>query len=319
MKKHNRATVIENFSKKRDMAEAASEAKRLEIHSLIPETMEIDRELFSTSVKILSIATAGENIEEKMNSLKNENKALREKRAALLVSHGFPADYTDIKYECEKCSDTGFVGMKMCDCFKKAVSLAAFEDSGIGNLVKTQSFETFSLDYYTGQNRVYMESRLKVLMDFANNFEKNKGENFIFMGATGLGKTHLSTSVAKVVLENGGNVVYETIHDIVSAFEGQRFHGTVTEEELTDYFNCDLLIIDDLGCEVSNNFTVSCLYNIINSRINNDKSTIINTNYTQNELRDKYDDRITSRIFGEFLAIVFSGKDIRGQKLAKEQ
>lgn len=318
MKSSHTAKILEDFSKKRLSAIAQSERRTTEVQAFVPEIFDIDKKLSSTSVNIMAAAMSGENVEEKIAAIKEENAQLRAERKKLLVKNGYPEDYTDIKFECSLCNDTGFVGINMCSCLKKLVALGAFHDSGIGELVKKQSFETFSFDYYTEDALKFAKMNYNTLKDFAEGFTEGENSSFILMGNTGLGKTHLSTSVAKTVIEKGFKVVYDTINDIMADFEAQRFRGTVSEEDIRDrYYGCDLLIIDDLGCEVTNQFTVSCVYNLLNTRINSSRSTIINTNLTHNELREKYADRITSRIFGEFRPLLFKGQDIRYQKLKK--
>ena len=147
-----------------------------------------------------------------------------------------------------------------------------------------------------------------------------KTYNPLFLyGGSGLGKTHLSTSIAKVLIERGFDVVYDSAQNIISDFEYERFgrgYGDMSDSRTDKYFDCDMLIIDDLGTEMANQFTVSCLYNIINTRINHSKSMIISTNLAQNEIRERYTDRITSRLFGDFMVMKFTGKDIRLQKLS---
>ena len=318
MKSNNIARIIEEYTGRWRRDEIESEKKKFEVHARFPEIFDIDRELSLTSVSIMSAAMSGVDVENKINDLKKRTTELRKRRDDILVANGFPADYTDIHYECKECSDTGYVGLNMCQCLKRAVTLAAFEDSGIGDLVETQNFDNFSLDFYEGKNRLYMEANLHILKEFAKEFEPKKSCNYILMGKTGLGKTHLSTAVAKVVIEKGFRVVYDSVNNIMSDFQEQRFRGTVSEDEISSrYYECDLLIIDDLGCEVANQFTISCIYNLLNSRINNRRSTIISTNLTGAELREKYDDRITSRIFGEFKPVIFEGNDVRAQKLIK--
>ena len=134
------------------------------------------------------------------------------------------------------------------------------------------------------------------------------------MGKTGLGKTHLSTSVAVKVIERGFDVLYVSVCSMISDFEKKRFNYNESVD-LSRYYSADLLIIDDLGAEMTNQFTVSCFYDVINSRITNRKSTIINTNLKKEEIAARYGDRIESRLFGEYLPVPFLGKDIRGQKI----
>ena len=319
MRNSKTAEVIERFAEKRRRAESEYERRCTEVNDAVPGVKEIDEELRATSVNLLNAILSGEDVEAKLAELKARNKALRERKAEMLKAAGYPADYTDVHFECEKCSDTGFVGTKVCECLKKEVAMAALEDSGIGKLAKTQGFDTFDFSYYTGRDLEAARHNFNTLKDFADNFSPDFSKNYILMGATGLGKTHLSTSVAKVVIDKGYKVVYDTIDRILSDFKAERFKDTMTEEELSDrYYNCDLLIIDDLGCEVINQFTVSCIYNLINTRVNLNKSTIINTNLTIDELREVYADRITSRMFGEFTPLLFAGMDIRRQKLVRQ-
>ena len=155
------------------------------------------------------------------------------------------------------------------------------------------------------------------LRTFAERFKRGCSENYLLLGGTGLGKTHLSTSLAKTVIERGYDVVYTTVINMLDDFERKRFSSQNADtEHLTDrYFECDLLIIDDLGCELSTQFTVSSLYNLINTRLNEGSSTVLNTNLSPDELQKRYDNRITSRILGNFSPLLFRGEDIRLQKL----
>jgi DNA replication protein DnaC len=264
----------------------------------------------------MAAALRGGNVDDAVAAMREENESLRRMRGELLVQAGYPADYTDIRYRCEACGDTGFIGTKMCACMRRELVLAGYESSGIGRLMQSQSFDTFSLDYYPAQDRGGMEANYRTLREFAAHFDSRRGENYLLIGTTGLGKTHLSTSVARLVIDSGFDVVYDTAQGVFSAFEAAQF-GRDEDAGEEKYLRCELLILDDLGTELTNNFTVACLYNIINTRLNNHLSTIINTNLTHSELRTRYADRITSRLFGEFRPLLFTGSDIRREKLKR--
>ncbi len=320
--KENYVRIRQEYADKNLRAKEAAERRANELHQKYPELLKIDRVLSETGLSIMRESLKGkEGLEERIAKLRENNRELLAIRAQYLESIGYPADYTAVKYECEKCSDTGFVGTKLCECMRRDLVLAGYESSGIGNLMRTQSFDTFSLDYYnrSRDERANMEFTLAACKEYANDFTENNGKNMFFCGTTGLGKTHLSTSVAKSVIERGFDVVYDTSQNILADFEYERFvrgYSDTSEVRTDKYFDCDLLIIDDLGTEVANQFTVSCLYNIINTRINQRKSMIISTNLTQSEIRERYSDRITSRLFGDFMVYRFTGKDIRLQKLS---
>lgn len=308
--------VREDFATRRLAAADASREKKERLYTEIPELAPLDAEISSVGVRALGVSIGSRDPEGAIRAMQEKHTALRARRAALLAAHGYPADYTDIRYRCEKCLDTGFLGTKMCSCMRRELILATLETCGLGALMQTQSFANFSLDYYRGEERERMAANCAALRSFAENFAARRGESWLLIGATGLGKTHLSTAVAKTVIEAGFDVVYDTAQGMFSAFEASRFGRGGPADAEDRYFSADLLILDDLGTEMTNSFTVSCLYNVINSRVNARRSTVINSNLTHSELRARYADRITSRLFGEFRPLVFTGRDVRAQKLS---
>lgn len=314
----NYRKIREEYEGKPQRARDAAKRREDELHRKFETVAQIDKLLSETSLKIYGESLKGRaGIDERIDKLREENAELRQMRAQILTANGYPADYSSVKYECPKCGDTGFVGINMCDCLKKRLILAGYESSGIGRLIKTQSFETFDLEKCRGSERQYenMKKILSVCRSFADTFEPKSGKNLLFMGTTGLGKTHLSTSVAKVVIERGYDVVYDTFQNILNDFESERFgRSSESADRTRRYYGCDLLIIDDLGAELTNQFTISVLYNLLNTRLNNSASMIINTNLLVKEIRDRYNDRITSRLYGEFESYVFFGEDLRIKK-----
>ena len=315
--KENFSRVTREFADKKARAISLAQERRATVHAAHPDIAEIDSLLSMTCAKIVDEISKGSlNIDERIKRVKDENLALQARRAELLLSYGYPADYTDIKYSCTECQDTGYTGYKMCRCMKKALTEAGYKSSGIGRLFETQSFESFSLDYYSADTRQRMAGNLELCKYYAANFDGKNDRNLLFFGGTGLGKTHLTTSIAAVVIEKGFDVVYDSSQNIFREFEDKHF-GRSESAYTQKYFDCDLLIIDDLGTEMINQFAVSTLYSIINTRMIDGKATIINTNLSSDELRKRYTDRVVSRFFGEYTVIPFVGKDIRMQKLGK--
>ncbi len=321
--KENYVRIREKFAEKNLHAKEAAERRAKELHIKYPELVKIDKALSETGLAIFSESMKGKDgLDERLEVLRTENKMLQEARANYLVKIGYPADYTSVKYDCMDCQDTGFIGTKMCDCMRRELILAGYESSGIGGLIKTQSFESFCLDYYKKSEQEF--SNMSMIFDnckkYAQTFGSEKNQNLLFLGPTGLGKTHLSTSIAKAVIERGFDVIYDCAANILSDFENERFGRAYSDrnDATTDkYFDTDLLIIDDLGTEFQSQFTVSCIFTVINTRLNNNKALIISTNLNQKEIRERYGDRLASRLFGDFMAMQFYGSDIRKQKMMK--
>lgn len=318
--KQNFKRIREEYANKHFVAEEAAASRLTELHAALPKVAEIDRRLGKTGVGIMSAGLLPEKQRiAEIERLHRENDALLMERGRLLMAAGYPSDYSDVKYECEKCGDSGYVGIKMCDCMRNALVLAGFESSGISRLLEKQTFDSFSLDYYKNDAKAYanMERVFAIMKGYADDFSPERAQNLALFGGTGLGKTHLSSAVAREVIRKGFDVLYVTALDLIADFETEQFgQRNIARGELTDkYFECDLLIVDDLGTEVSNQFTVSVIYNLINIRINRKAPMILSTNLGQKELLNKYNDRVTSRIFGEFRPLLFLGADVRMQKI----
>ncbi|MBQ8849697.1 MAG: ATP-binding protein [Clostridia bacterium] len=306
------------FSQKYILARERAGQRRSELHAKFPRVWEIDRLLSRTGMDIMGVISSGKDTDAQIAAIKERNEKLLAERGQILREGGYPEDYSDIKYECEKCGDTGFVGTCMCECMRRALVMAGYESSGIGALIRSQSFENFSLDFYRtgGGNADLMKLNVDKLRLFADGFGRDTYKNFLFIGGTGLGKTHLSTSVAKRVIDRGCDVLYVTAVGMIADFESVRFgDGSKAKHDTDRYVDAELLIIDDLGTEVANQFTLSCIYDVVNGRINARRSTIINTNLSSKEIETKYNERIYSRLIGEYYPILFSGTDIRKQKI----
>ena len=238
--KKNITAVYEEFEARRLENKETRQTRLFEVYSLCPEIKEIDKELSKTGPAIFEAVMDGkEGLEERLSALQAKNEELQKKRADLLVENGFDKNYTDLKYDCPLCQDSGYQGAKMCSCLREALTLKSYESSGILNLLKTQSFESFSLEVYPEECRDIMKRNYKRLRKFADSFEENK-DFLLLVGGTGLGKTHLSTSVAKSLIDNGYDVVYEIAQNIFSDFDTDRFRDRYSDSELlsTKYLEC---------------------------------------------------------------------------------
>ncbi len=313
--------IYDEYTGKYLIARERADERAREARRAIPELAGLDRELSLVGLEIFSASiSSGEDYKSRLDEVRAKNEALQKKRAELLILNGYSEDYTDVKYDCPKCSDAGFVDNRMCSCMKEALVLAGIENSGFASLIREQSFDNFSLDYYKKSTSHYemMRRNLEFLKGYADSFDERTSPSILMMGGTGLGKTHLSSAVARRIIEKGNDVFYTGAIDLFSQFEIQRFKSSYTNDtnELIErYFECDLLIIDDLGTEMINQFSVSTLYNLINDRLSRKKPVIISTNLSKDEIQKKYTDRITSRMLGEYQVLFFMGTDVRKQKL----
>lgn len=313
--------IKEKYAAKHEIAEEAAERRQKKLEKLIPGLKEIDVRLAATGPRLLAVAMKKSN--ESFEDVKNSVIALRSERDMLLQANGYPADYTDPKYECTLCNDSGYVDERMCECLKKEIRAASYAHAGISKLIDKCTFDNFDLSYYEGNTQSYesMKRNFALIRQYAEIFNPNDSPNLILFGNTGLGKTHLSIATAKVVIDSGWDVIYTGATGMISDFESVRFHNDddaiASGNSTQRYFDCQLLIIDDLGTEVINQFTTSCIYEIINRRINNGLSTIISCNLNQKELGSRYTDRIASRIFGEYMPLIFTGIDVRQQKISR--
>ena len=305
----NYQKVKAQIEKRRLDAIALADRRNLELRAISEDIRIIDADLVKTGLRLFKAACEGRDI----TPIREENLSLNSTRRALLKSLGYPEDYTEPAYVCKKCSDSGFVGTAMCSCFREMLIKENILSSGIGRLIERQSFDNFSLAGYEGEARSIMEKNLAAAKDFAESFAK-ENKNLLLIGPTGTGKTHISTSIAKVLIEKGVEVLYDSAQNIVSAFEKDKFKSGygAYEPEGTKYLECELLILDDLGTEFISQFTVSCLYNLLNTRMNKGLATVISTNLSPAELSEKYEDRIYSRIVGaDSRILLFKGKDRR--------
>ena len=313
-----------DYETKYKRAHEDADRRRAQLHEAVPGVREIDAQLGRVGLEIMSaIVKGGAATAKQIGEIREKNEQLQAKRAELLSKYGYPEDYSDVRYECSVCSDSGFVDGKMCACMKKELVMAGCESSGMGHLMRSQSFENFSLDYYrqNAAEQAEMDRNLSVAYRYAENFKVGVSGNLLLMGGTGLGKTHLCSAMARVIIEGGHDVYYTGAQGLISDFERQRFGNSTSYgggEDVDRYFECDLLIIDDLGTEVTNQFTVACLFNVINTRLSSGRCTIINTNLSPSELQSRYTDRIVSRLLGEYRTMRFVGRDVRAQKLAKK-
>ncbi len=299
--------------------------RRAEIYESIPEIRTIDGEIRALMSELVALAlgTGSHTAAE----LESASLTLQDRRVALLRAHGYDAHYLDEILSCPICGDTGFLSDgKPCACLIRLYN--AEQTRELSPLLKNgqESFDTFRTAYYpveplspnTPAPRVQMERIFRICRNYAEGFMPGSG-NLLFTGMPGLGKTFLSACIAREVAAKGFSVAYDTAVTLLSAFEQEKFSRSAEEQadaasRVRQLKGCDLLILDDLGTELSSAFTQSALYTLLDGRIRSGRSTIISTNLDRDAIRERYGPALSSRLEGEYQYLRFIGKDIRAQK-----
>ena len=318
--------ALARFDEDRQRREENFRERERAVYRKEPRIEQINIELSHTMAKIIASGLKrGTDPRPAIHALQEENLRLQAERAGLLQDMGYPADYLEQKPNCSRCNDTGFDGSEMCSCLRGYYVRAQNEELSQLLDLGTQSFETFNFDYYSPlpdfeqgiSPRMNMETVYDVCQDYAHEFSPRSG-SLLLSGDTGLGKTFLSASIARVVSESGHSVVYDTANHIFSLFEAQKFRRESGEENANDagdrYLRCDLLIIDDLGTEMTTSFVQSAIYQIVNTRLMTGKKTVISTNLSPDEIGRRYGAAVRSRIEGEYRVLPFFGDDIRKRR-----
>ena len=288
-----------------------------------PRQAEIDRERRGTMGRIVTSALQkGTDPLPAIRVLRDENLELQRERAELLTAMGEPIDYLDDKPACPLCGDTGYRKGQVCGCLKKYYAREQLHELSRLLPLGEATFDGFRFDYYDDavwpdygtSPRANMERNFDVCRDYAQQFSKGSG-NLLLSGGTGLGKTFLSACIARVVSDGGYSVVYDTAGRIFSRFEEAKFRGDAEgDADAKRCQRCDLLIVDDLGTEMTTSFVQSALYQLVNGRLMEGKATIISTNLAPEELGTRYGGAVLSRLEGEYEILPFFGEDIRRLK-----
>ena len=292
-----------------------------EVYEKAPRLQTLDHTISELSVRQAHKLLDGDSAA--LTVLKNDLHLLFEEKRMLLEQMGLPVDYLEPVYTCPDCRDTGYIGDRKCHCFEKAIINFLYTQSNLQKILEKENFSTLSMEYYstghidplTGRTaQEAMKTAVRACKEFVKDFPRGE-KNLLLCGDTGVGKTFLTHCVAKEILDRTFSVIYFTASRLFDIFAKKQFDKD--ENAVLDYeriYECDLLIIDDLGTEFSNAFTTSQLFVCLNERLLRKKSTIISTNLSPDDLNTLYSERVFSRITSAYTILRMTGDDIRIQK-----
>lgn len=302
------------MTNRRMTAISENEARISEINSKVPQIREINEVLYNTGKELIKIISDKNSVdaEKKIEQLRQYNLGAQEMSRKILAANGYPEDYLDIHYTCPICCDTGYNGSKFCSCFNRLCGKLSADELNKSAQLKLSSFDTFSLTYYQGEDYQTMKKILEYTRQYAATFSAKSSSIFMF-GRTGLGKTHLSLAIANMVLEKGFSVIYDSVINILRSIEKEHFSREHSSEMIDLVMETELLILDDLGTEYETPFYNATIYNILNTRLNCGRPTIISTNLDFSGISRRYDERVVSRIVSAYKCLEFHGEDVRLQ------
>ena len=307
-------TIMKTYEEKQLILRQELDAKITYINEHVPGYKNLSDQISSLAIKQAFLLL--EEDTEDNTAFKNTMTNLRNEKRKLLTDAGFSADYLEPHYDCPDCKDTGYIGLEKCHCFKQQIINLLYRQSNIHEMLKETNFSNLSYEYYEGEDLIRFENAVNTCKDFIDCFNSDY-HNLFFYGTVGTGKSFLSGCVAKELIDQGKSVIYFSSTGLFEKLSALSFDYNAKEDKAElyeDLYSCDLLIIDDLGTELTNNFSSSQFFSCLNERILRKKSFIISTNLSLQELRDRYSDRIFSRITSNFKLCKITGPDIRMYK-----
>ena len=290
-------------------------ARRDEVFQKIPRIREIEEQISSFSIaqaEKLFLDEQGTGADPRaLEDLRRGLTALRQEKELLLKGQGYPADYLEMHYTCPACQDTGYIGRRKCDCFRREEIRLLYSSSRLEEALSKENFSTLSFDVYDAAQKAAMPAVSGACQRFVQSFDQ-EFQKLMLYGPVGTGKTFLTNCIAKELLDSSHSVVYFTAFQLFEQFSPSYGDAGSAEGQCHDaILDSDLLILDDLGTELLNTFTVSRLFQVLNERALRRRSTIISTNLSLKDFRDLYSERIFSRITSSYTLLKFTGSDIR--------
>lgn len=314
--------IMQEYAAARDKNLHEQTKRRHLVYAKIPEYQKLDKEIPSLGVESLraAIGSSPEEGRARMQALRSAIDERVARKRQLLRENGFPEDYLELHYDCPDCRDTGYIDGQKCHCLKAREVKILYDQSNLKKLTESNNFSLMTDAYYEGEDRQLFHKAAALARSFVQNFDRHY-ENLYFYGTVGTGKSFLSICIAKELLDTGHAVLYFSAAGLFELLSSYVFGKKPREDYaafLDALYTADLLIIDDLGTELTNGFVKTQLFECINERHLGSRSTIISTNLSLRELQGVYSDRIFSRITSNYTVCKLTGPDIRVLKKVRK-
>lgn len=298
--------------------------RREKIAEEIPGYLDLEKELKRKGMEYMRLSVDGER-KKSLKDLEKELAEIQERMEKLLLEKDYPKNYLEKQYHCSVCQDEGVVQGAVCECKKKIMVDLSYEKSEIQEKLMNENFAHFNLDLFRDTRKAGENYSPREMMENIYTFSKNyiqsfpHGKSLLLSGPVGVGKTFLCSSIAKEILDKGHTVIYQSSPQLMK-FLWDYYYSSFDERDVMRkkyemLIQSDLLVIDDLGTESLSDSGLSHFFDLLNNRLQNHRSMIISTNLELEDIRHHYDERISSRILGEFSVLSIYGEDLRLKKL----
>jgi DNA replication protein DnaC len=319
--------VAREYERRRFQAEQDRDRHVAAIYARCPDLEALDRAIASAGADLLL-----EAIEPgRPRSAAAEKAAMAEQRRAFLAKAGIDPAYDQLRFTCMLCQDTGMRGSQRCSCYRKVLIPMLAADANLRAL-NDISFDRFDDKLYSDQPdlaryqselspRKHINGLRQTCQRFVSEFDRNETRNLLFVGEPGTGKTFLMACIARALLDQGRSVLYMSAPQLFESLQEYRtLLASYNPDEIRlekaaalheSLMTCELLLIDDLGTESGATNRYADLLTIIDGRNQPGLKTIISSNADPSTLRDTYDERLLSRLGGDFAVHRFFGEDVR--------
>lgn len=324
--------ILREYEIKRNLAIQDAENRKKELLRVNPKLSEIESKIANISIKISKEILQSDNTQNKklLADLKKELSDLSKEKNLFLKELITDSNYLKPRFDCKHCQDTGYISKDnstvMCNCLKQKLFDIYYNKSNIGNL-KRENFSKFNAKLFSedvnlekNKSKISPRENIELIkeksLNFIENFDNPEEKNLLFTGNTGLGKTFMINCIANQCLLNNKTVLYQTAPVMFDEIINAKFGKDDSNFDLMkNILSSDLLIIDDLGTERTNELYITELFTIINTRLLNQNNkitkTIISTNLKPEEIEKIYTTRISSRLAGYYRFLRFFGDDLR--------